>query len=202
MTDWTPSTLAAINDAYDRANASNGRSRYEAYLGHNANLFRSAWSDTPSPVEDPAEFAAHAWTVATGPIMSPGFVELRPDLHNIHLRRSEADGSLFADITVPLHHDQIGGRGRFPYDWQDWQIEHDFGNVDYDNWVEPDSLKRPAVLASATVRVPGGTWTDLPTPTAYEGPALFDEARQAVSVLVTCINQDAGPIVAKLLGNG
>ncbi|MER6367226.1 hypothetical protein ABT255_02400 [Streptomyces mirabilis] len=48
-------------------------------------------------------------------------------------------------------------------------------------------------------RVPGGQWPHLVTPTAYEGRALLDEAREALAVIVQHINDDAGPIVAKVV---
>lgn len=201
MPEWNDRTIVAIDDEYDRRNASNGRSRYEAYLKQNASLFRDSWSDTPGPVRDPNEFAVHAWTVATGPIMAPGFLRVRPDLHGITLHRDDHDLALYANIHVPLHHDQIGGgAGRFPYDWQDWATDRDFGS-DYDSLIEPEPSKRPSVLATAVVRVPSHTWPDLPTPTVYEGPQLLDEARAALDLLVACINRDAGPIVAKLRGD-
>ena len=67
MTDWHADKLVVVNDAYDREYASGGHSRYGAYLRQNASLFKSAWSDQPEPIEDPAEFAVHAWQIATAP---------------------------------------------------------------------------------------------------------------------------------------
>lgn len=199
MPDWNDQLLAVVDDHYDRDNASDGTSRYGAYLRQNASLFRDVWSDEPGPVQDPAEFAVHAWTVATAPIMVPGYVRIRPDLSRITLHRDEDDHGLYADIHLPLHHAHIGGNTRrFPYAWQDWTQEVDYSGTKYLALSEPRSTKKPAVLASATVRVPGTGWR-LVTPTAYEGRTLVDEAREAVTVLAQLINEDAGPIVARLL---
>lgn len=202
MPDWHTDKLVIVNDPYDRDNASDGHSRYGAYLRQNANLFRDAWSDEPRPVEDPAEFAVHAWRVATGPIMVPGYVQVRPDLHGITLHRDQDDHALYADIHVPLRHHHIGGNTkRFPYAWQDWEKESSWGEDGrYRGQLEPQPGKKPAVLATAIVRVPGRDWPSLPVPSAYEGRTLVNEAREAVSLVAAYINETAGPMVALILG--
>jgi hypothetical protein len=200
MAPWNDRLLVYVDDDYDRDNASDRVSRYGAYLKQNASLFRNAWTDEPAPVEDPAEFAVHAWTVATGPIMVPGYVRVRPDLHGVTLHRDDEDGALYADVHVPLRHAQIGGdTKRFPYAWQDWEREPDYSGDEYWGMLEPRSFKKPSVLATAVVRIPGRDWGGLITPTAYEGRTLVDEARQAVFMVAQHINDDAGPIVARLL---
>jgi hypothetical protein len=199
VTPWSETTLATVDDVYDRENASNGYSRYAEYLRLNNGLFRDRWTDGPAPVEDPAEFAVHSWTVATGPIMAPGYVRIRPDLRGISLHRDEDDHGLYAEIRVPLDHRQIGGGAkRFPYAWQDWVEDRGWGDGEYADVREPDDTKRPAVLASAVIRVPGREWS-LVTPTAYEGRTLADEARETVARIARYVNDDAGPIVAKML---
>lgn len=202
-TPWNDQLIVRVDDEYDRDRASNGDSRYAAYLRQNANLFRDAWSDEPAPVEDPVEFAVHAWRVATGPVMSPGYVQWRSDLHGVSLHRDENDGTLFAEVRVPLRHGQVGGNGkRFPYTWQDWETEQTWGpgDLQYPGLAEPRSYKQPAVLATAVVRVPGHGWSGLIAPTAYEGAALLTEAMMVLDAVVEQVNADAAPIVARLLG--
>ncbi|WP_030248142.1 hypothetical protein [Streptomyces sp. NRRL S-455] len=201
MTSWNETTLAAVDDVYDREHASNGYSRYAEYLRLNNGLFRSSWTDEPAPVDDPAEFAVHAWTVASGPIMAPGYVRTRPDLRGISLHRDEDDHGLYAEIRIPLDHHQIGGGAkRFPHSWQDWTEDRGWGDSgEYPGVREPDDTKRPAVLASAVVRVSGREWSGLVTPTAYEGPTLVTEAMLTVAVVAQHVNDAAGPIVAQLL---
>lgn len=201
MIPWNDRLLVYVDDQYDLENASDGVSRYGAYLRQNASLFRDVWRDEPAPVGSAEEFAVHAWTVATGPIMFPGYVRVRPDLRGVTLHRDDDDGSLYVDIHVPLHHHHLGGGAkRFPYSWQDWGTERDFGDEGgYPGRLEPREIRRPTVLASAVVRVSGREWANLITPTAYEGRTLLDEARQAVFVVAQHINDDAGPIVTQVL---
>ena len=199
-TPWDGQTLARIDDDYDRDRASNGNSRLGEYLRLNAGLFRDGWSDEPAPLRDPVEFAVHAWQVATGPIMSPGYVQTRPDLGAVTLHRDDYDGALYADVHVRLLHSQIGGGAkRFPYSWQDWESDRSpWGDTDYRGLEEPGEVKRPAVLASVVVRVPGREWTGLVTPTAYEGRTITAEARETLDAVVRNLNVDAAPIVARI----
>jgi hypothetical protein len=201
MPTWNDQLLVYIDDQYDRENASDNVSRYGAYLRQRPDEFRDGWSDEPAPIKTPEEFAVHAWRVATAPVMVPGYARVRPDLHGITLHRDDDDGSLYADVHVPLQHHHIGGGPkRFPYSWQDWETERDFGSGDeYRNMLEPRIGTKPSVLAKAVVRIPGREWPHLITPSAYEGRTLLDEARQAVLTVAQHINDDAGPIVAKLL---
>ena len=203
MTEWHTRKLVVVNGVYDRDSASDGRSRYGAYLRQHAEDFRDGWTDRPTPIQDPAEFAVHAWRVATAPVMVPGYVQIRPDLRSVTLHRDEDDGGLYADIRIPLPHSHISHIGghtkRFPYTWQDWEAERSYEDTAFHRLVEPRSTKRPSVLAEVTVRVPGGAWAGLPTPTAYEGTVLLEEARDAVSTVVAYINEDAGPMVETIL---
>jgi hypothetical protein len=60
-----------IDHDYDRASASDGVSRYGAYVRDAARLF-DPWQDAADGVTtDPVEFAIAAFWVATGPIMGP-----------------------------------------------------------------------------------------------------------------------------------
>lgn len=196
--NWTDQRLVDVNREYDRERASNGHSRYGEYLRLNASLFRDAWRDEPAPVKDPAEFAVHAWRVATGPIMAPGYARIRPDLHGVTLHRDENDHSLYAEIRVPLRHHHLHvGQKRLPYTGQDWDAER--YDAPFPELEEPRATKRPTVLTSAVVRVPGREWTGLITPSAYEGRTLTNEAMEAVSVVVQHVNADAAPIVARVL---
>lgn len=200
-TPWDGQTLVRINDTYDRENASDGVSRFGAYLRQRPKEFRDAWSDDPAPIEDAEEFAWRAWQVATGPVMVPGYAQVRPDLHGVTLHRDDDDGTLYADVHVPLQQHHIGGGPkRFPYSWQDWESDRDpWAETDYLSLVEPRDNKRASVLASVIVRVPGREWSGLVTPTAYEGRTLLDEAQETLAAVVRNLNVDAAPIVARIL---
>jgi hypothetical protein len=200
--EWGPTLLTQVNEDYDRNYASDGTSRFGAYLRQRPDEFRSSWSSDPKPLPTPEEFAVAAWRVATPPVMAPGYVSIRPDISRITLHRDDDDGALYAEIRLPLRHFDIGGETkRFPYSWQDWDTEHAPGSDHpYPLLLAPYSTKRPTVLAEVTVRVPGRGWPHLVTPTAYEGKQLLAEARETVSTLVQHINDDAGPMVAKIRG--
>ena len=200
MAPWNESLLVYVDDDYDLENASDRVSRYGAYLRQRPDKFRDGWSEDPEPIHTPEEFAVHAWQVATAPVMVPGYARVRPDLHAVTLHRDDEDGALYADIHIPLRHHHIGGGPkRFPYSWQDWDSEPDYDSETFVRLLEPRGMKKPSVLATAVVRVPGRDWPNLVHPTAYEGRTLLDEARQAVFTVAQHINDDAGPIVARLL---
>lgn len=201
MVDWHDQLLVYVDDKYDQEYSDNGVSRYGQYLKQRPDEFRDGWSDEPAPIQTAAEFAVHAWRVATPPVMAPGYVRVRPDLHRVTLHRDDDDGALYAEVHVPLRHHHIGsGSKRFPYAWQDWETETDFAG-DYLAHFGPRTLRQTAVLASTVVRVSGREWTHLITPSAYEGRTLLDEARQAVFAVAQHINDEAGPIVARILQN-
>ena len=187
---WTPTTLALVDDDYDRDNASDRYSRYGAYVAQHAGDF-DAWSPQPLTA---AEFATAAWRIATSPIMSPGYVRIRPDLYGIGLNISEDDPSLLvARISVPLPHSQL--RTRLPYEFRDWEHssyrEHPYPEFVY----PPDS--NVSVLTAASVSVPMSD-RNLLAPKHLRGRGLVDEARQAVRLLATQINAVGGPVVERL----
>src|SRR6266542_4178403 len=63
-----------VDEDWDRTNASDRVSRYGAYLRGHTELFDPWREATAGVTEDPGEFAIAALQVATGPIMSPGYV--------------------------------------------------------------------------------------------------------------------------------
>ncbi|RCW45134.1 hypothetical protein DFQ14_10398 [Halopolyspora algeriensis] len=60
-------------ERYDRDHASDGESRYGAYL-------RRTLAADGKPTSNPLEFAAAAWRTARPPVMSPGYVTAHPDV--------------------------------------------------------------------------------------------------------------------------
>lgn len=188
--NWTPSTLALIDEDYDRVNASDGISRYGVYLAQRPRDF-AGWD--PEPLS-PSEFAVAAWRIATAPIMHPGYVRTRPDLVGIRAGFAEDEPSAVLTVSVPLlHHDLVV---RLPYEWRDWQPRHYRHDNSYSEWTAPDD-QRPAVLATAEVRVPVPEAL-LPVPKHLRGPGLLADAREAVFTLAELVNDKAGPVVARL----
>jgi hypothetical protein len=70
-----------IDCEYDRDNASDGVSRYGAYI-RQARF--EPWTDNDHAVE----LAEFAWRQATGPVMAPGYVRRHGRILSAHIARS------------------------------------------------------------------------------------------------------------------
>jgi hypothetical protein len=139
-----------VDHDYDRENASDGVSRYGAYV---RDRDFDPWTDQDQHVE----LAVFAWQVATTPVMSPGYVRRHPRIARAALERSDWDGSLIAlvDLVMPqprhlsyLRSDDDRGC------WRDWPSEYSFA-TGTDNWFEPvgeDLARDPYLLCTASLR--------------------------------------------------
>ena len=86
-----------IDYVYDAGEADHaGGSRFFNYIRLNESWFADylGWDD-PRP-----DFAATAWRVANGPVMSPGYVRWHPRILRAALGRSDWDGRLLACVDV------------------------------------------------------------------------------------------------------
>ena len=201
--DWTPTTLVRVDDDYDRANADRDSalsSRYGVYLTKNLNIL---WEEERT---DPAAFASWAWSVATGPIMSPGYIRIRPDLQNVQVSRSDYDGTLYVTVGVPVRPDSLVDRARPPWTVRSWENDSDsWESGDYRSLVAPrDSSSDPksTLLVSAELRVPATGWAlHQPGDWTQFKELLVDDAKVAVDRLVQLINTHIGPKVAALVGD-
>src|SRR5262249_62086415 len=81
-----------VDRDYDRSHASDGISRYGAYLRDAA---FEPWTDHDQAVE----WAAFAWERATGPVMSPGYVRYYPRVLGARLERRGWGGRLAAAVA-------------------------------------------------------------------------------------------------------
>jgi hypothetical protein len=176
-----------VDRGHDRASASDGVSRYGAYLRDHAPLF-DPWGEAPDGVTtDPVEFAIAAFTVATGPIMSPGFVRWHGRVQDHGTSRGEHDGRLLLSVTLA-----VPSPVRLPWDWRGW--DRDF----HGDWREPDD-RRPVGLCRLELRWPVAT-EQLPTPSRPKRPGVpsLADATCAVAVLVDQVNATVGPVLAEL----
>ncbi|MEV7595496.1 hypothetical protein AB0O42_35055 [Streptomyces sp. NPDC089922] len=199
MTDWTPTTLLSVDEHNDRERASNGYSRYGAYLADRPAKFHEY--EEPGTPLTAQEFAAAAWEVATPPVLI-GYVSLRPDLKAVTTGFTE-NGELLLKVSVPLWHNDLQAERRPRHPWQDWTTEYDYATRDdrYRHAFEPEIKgDRPAVLTVSQILIPTTDW-DLPAPQHTEGRALVEEAKHVVHEIVRRVNQHAGPMVAQLLGD-
>jgi hypothetical protein len=178
-----------IDAAWDRSRASDGVSRYGAYLRGHAELF-DPWQEAPNGItQDAGEFAAAAFRVATGPIMSPGYVRWHPRVLDREVGYGENPDPrrLILKLTLAL---------RLPLrlDGPWWSWTRELGR----DWYEPDE-DRHAALASLELRWPLATST-LPRPRPPRRPGVpnLADAKASVHPLVEAFNATAGPVLAKL----
>jgi hypothetical protein len=176
-----------VDREHDRAAASDGVSRYGAYLRDHAGLF-DPWGEAAGGVTgDPVEFAIVAFTVATGPIMSPGYLRWHGRVQGHDAGRSEHDGRLLLSVALA-----VPSPVRLGWDWRGW--ERDF----HGTWREPDD-HRPVGLCRLELRWPVPT-DRLPTPGRPRRPGVpnLADAAGAVAVLVEQVNATVGPVLADL----
>lgn len=192
MPEFEQSKLTFVDDVYDREQATDGQSRYAAYLASNAHLLHNDGEQLTA-----TEFACSAWRIATAPIMSPGYVRIRPDLHAIAAESATADADQVAlRITVPLRHAALAHRpDRRLGDWQPdpWGERGPFRRL-----VEPDTDK-PLLLATATLLLPVPDHLLIEPGTTQPGRVMTIEATSVVRELAVWANAHAH-LVTDLLG--
>jgi hypothetical protein len=187
-----PGQLCWVDAAWDRANASDGISRYGAYLRSHAEAFAPLYGPNADGITlDPGEFAAAAFRVATGPIMSPGYVRWYPRVlgHTVSHGQDPEPDRLVCQVTLATSLLRWLGAP-----WRSWTQY--LGR----DWCEPGE-DRHAALARLELRwpVPVASLPRPGTPTTPGEPNLRD-AKAAVRALVAAINATAGPVLATLEG--
>jgi len=185
-----------IDRDYDREQASDGISRYGAYL---RDATFEPWTDDDQAVE----WAVFAWRRATGPVMSPGYVRYHPRVLAAQLERSGWDGSLIVRVSLVsawpeqltralVRAVRLGDRDAY---WQDWPTEYRSCDTTY--YCEPseaDIAARPYLLTTVSLQftVPSAA---LPEPPATSA-ALLSAGQQAVAVVVAELNRIVGPVLS------
>jgi hypothetical protein len=176
-----------VEAEWDRTNASDGVSRYGAYLRGHTERFEPFFDAGADGVTlDSVEFAVAAFAVATGPIMSPGFLAWHPRVRDHQASRTEEDGRLLLSVTfaapTPV---------RLSSPWWGWQQE--FGR-----FVDPRD-RQHAALTRLELRWPLATpRLHQPQPPTSPGVPNLSDAKAAVRVVVEEINATAGPVLAAL----
>lgn len=179
---------------YDRANADTGTgSRYGNYLAQLTRLFDEIWYDDPS-----VEFAAVAWRVATGPIMSPPLVRRHPRISGVSVGRSDWNGEMTADVNLvsprpaALHNAETASGGYY-------RGLHRNAWDEYDGIGEDDLTRNAYLLTEVRLlwQLPAGT-----LPTIKEVPtgsdAIFRQAVECLKALAGALNREVGPIIERL----
>lgn len=175
---------------YDRNYASNGTSRYAAYLADRDQSFREIWDDNPS-----VEFAALAWRIATGPIMSPPLVHSHPRIVRATAERSGWNGELVADIWLvsPRPAALANAKDSAGRWYRDRQTDT-WG--EYEGVGEQDLTRAPYLTTTVQMlwQLPTGTVPPIAEVPAA-GNALHRQALECLDVLVGALNREVGPIL-------
>jgi hypothetical protein len=185
-----------IDRDYDQEHASDGVSRYGAYVLDGR---FELWTDDDQAVE----LAVFAWRRATSPVMVPGYVRRHPRICTAQLERSDWDGTLVAmvDLVIPqpeplswIRSEALGRQ------WQDWPGEWSF-STGRDTWYEPgtqDLARGPYLLATASLQftVPSAGLAKVPErPSA---PLLIAQCRDTVAALVRSLNAIVTPVINRI----
>jgi hypothetical protein len=177
-----------IDDHQDQNLASDRRSRYGAYLRDKRRLFFHNGSDSP-PTTDAVEFAVAAWSVATPPIMSPGYVTSHPRIQDTTVHWDDDHrAALAVEIAVPAP----PITNRLPSRWSGW-IRDGWGL----RWRDPYDNDRLTVLSTVTVRVPINP-TLLPTSTYTSGIPDTACAKIAVGALCRMVNAELNDLLTAI----
>ena len=200
-----------VEREYDHTNASDGVSRYGAYVRERLDWFRDAecWEDDGS-----ASFAAVAWRIATGPVMTPGYVRCHPKVIRAQVERSDWDGSLLAsvDLIAPWPHVLRCSRdwrdGKW---WRDWPTETLISHEVYFSPTSEELAKNPYLLTCANLRfsvvsadlphLPARvtlTEANSPPATREDLQVLVETAQRSVDVLVAELSRAVTPVIGTL----
>ncbi|MFJ9693424.1 hypothetical protein [Kitasatospora sp. NPDC101183] len=182
MPQFTLGTLAVVDDKYDREYASDGGSRYGAYLARKARLLHEDGQPLTA-----AEFARAAWQIATSPVMSPGYVRVRPDLHAVTVVPAE-DNEVALRIEVPLRHHALAHRP--DHRLGDWQPDPWSNDDDFRRLIEPYTDKA-LLLATATLLLPVPDHLLIEPGSAEPGRIMTIEAKSVVQELTVWANAHA-----------
>jgi hypothetical protein len=177
----------AAADQQDRTLASDGRSRFGIYLAQRQHLFRDDVLDKEL-TSSAARFALQAWTVATPPVMAPGYVICHPRIQATTFHWDDYRVALAVEIAVPAP----PITNRLPSCWQSW-----FRNEWTNRWRDPYTNDTVTALSSLTVRIPIET-ADLPQPRYHDGVPDTITAKTAVAALCRLANTELDELLSAL----
>jgi hypothetical protein len=202
-----------IDAVYDRECSSDGVSRFDGYVRRAAadpdGLFArcfdgGSWDDDPD--DRNARFASAVWEVATGPVMSPGYIRSHGRVLSADVHVSSWDGSLAAaaGLAVPWPA-QLARTREWQGDvyWRDWQQQSLMGAAPY--WRGPDEeeeARGPHLLTTAMLMFPLRGLAALPNPRSGPGGGLTRAARAAARELVRAMNAVITPVIETIETGG
>jgi hypothetical protein len=194
-----------IDDEFDRSAASDGISRFGAYVRQRtSNGFDECWDGT-FELALTERFAALAWQTATGPVMSPPYVRRHPVVLSarveVNLEADDSSRRLAAAVELASRWPTgLERRWDGMHRWQQWIWENRL-ETSWPREPEGDEIARGDCFALPSLRlmfaVPTG---DLPAvPVLPHVPGQVElAARAAVAVLVAQLNEVVGPVLLAL----
>jgi hypothetical protein len=170
------------NEHGDWDQASDGISRYGAYLAQHRGMFRDV---DGQPTGDPLEFAAAAWEIAHSPIMSPAYVSTHPRIQSA-VATWDYEHNLAVTVTVALDNVPAVTQLRRARGWAHDRISG--------QWYDPDDCAALTAMCKAVIRVPIRPG-DLPLPEYRDTIPVTEVAKAAVAALCTVLN----PVLSAVL---
>jgi hypothetical protein len=198
----TTADLAAfwIDCDYDRENASDGVSRFGAYV-RNASTIAESWQDTWDDAQvRQTRFAAAAWEVATTPVMSPGYVRRHPRVIGARVEFNAWDATLTGAVELVAPWPESLARSRDWQHgtwWQDWPVESLGVQEVYREPGEDELAAHAYLMARATLQFPLRPPMRLPSAPAGLRDCA-DRACEAVEALVIAMNAAVTPVIRTL----
>ncbi len=205
-----------IEAEYDADYAGPGGSRYGNYLTARTDLFADIDDDDPT-----AAFAALAWQIGTGPVMSPPFIHHHPLIVSTVVRLSEWNLQLVAEVELATPTPAVLESLRSPDGawYRRWRTDA-FGYLDGvgDDDIAPPTPRRVAGKADAVetepwaggrpyllnrtqllVQLPPGAVPKV-AKIPHDGPTreLLTLAGESVAALVVALNREVAPILERL----
>lgn len=176
------------NDRQDEALASDGVSRYGAYLRQRSHTFRHDGQDCP-PTTDPVRFVITAWTIASSPIMAPAYVTPHPRIQDVTVHW---DDDHRAALAVQIAVAAPAAANHLPSPWRGWIHHHE-----PQRWFDPYDNDSVTVLTTLTVRLPLNP-TRLPAPQYRSGAPDTIVAKHAVAAVCRDLNAELNDVLTVL----
>ena len=160
------------DEDYDRTYASDGVSRYGAYLAQ----YRRWFDDDGEPTIDPRAFAAAAWRVAQSPIMAPAYVRAHGRVQTTSVRWDDDHRpAVCVDLAVSSPPEAAG----LTHPWRRWTRD------EADHWVPPWDYARPNAVTILSLAIPI-TGIALPQPRYHGDLPVADTSTAKQAVLAIC----------------
>ena len=187
--------LFRLDHAYDRDRASNGHSRYGAYLLDRYKTFEEIATDYDYDDGLTVPFAAAAWRIANGPIMSPPFVQSPKRVQGVQLQRSDWNGQAVVNVELVADRPQAWRSARTAGGgwYRDWSVDS-WG--DYES-VGSRELEHGAYLlttAQVLFQVPPGTLPSIAS-VPKQAKALYEQAVECLNAVIGVLNGEIGPLL-------